>query len=71
MPRELFDEDEVNVLINHYRRLILTGQIEDGERLPSIRELTERHGISESAASGLYEALEARGLAKRGHAYSS
>lgn len=53
-------------LINYYRRKILTGQIAIGEQLPSIHALAERHNISEQAASAIYEALSARGLAEQG-----
>jgi DNA-binding FadR family transcriptional regulator len=57
------EHDDLQRVINYYRRKILTGQIKDGERLPSPEEMEERHGISHAQASRVYEELYARGLA--------
>ena len=58
--------DGLERLVNYYRRKILTGQIEDREQLPSAKALAERHEITERAASSIYAALAARGLARQG-----
>ena len=63
MPDESRAPGDLQRLIDYYRRKILTGQIKEGEKLPSPEEMEERHGISRATAFKVYAGLHARGLA--------
>jgi DNA-binding transcriptional MocR family regulator len=49
-------------LAEHVAALIATGALPPGERLPSVRQLSEERDVSIATASHAYELLEARGL---------
>jgi GntR family transcriptional regulator len=47
------------------RRLVASGQLAPGERLPSVREVAELHAINPMTVSRAYSLLEAEGLLER------
>ena len=47
--------------------LIASGQLRPGDRLPSVRQLAERLSISVNTVRGVYQKLEADGLAETRH----
>lgn len=49
-------------LANHYRQAIETGTLAPGERIPSVRQLMERHHVSLSTALQTCRHLEAQGV---------
>ncbi|UZN47870.1 PLP-dependent aminotransferase family protein [Cupriavidus cauae] len=49
-------------LAGHYRQAIAAGTLLPGERMPSIRALMERHGVSLSTALQACREMEAQGL---------
>lgn len=53
------------------RALILTGQLERGERLPSVRRLAEWAGVNVGTVRNVYEGLEAEGLVVTRHGQGS
>lgn len=48
-------------MADHLRRMILSGTLEAGYRLPGSRELAQAHGVSRTTAKQAYEILEAEG----------
>lgn len=48
----------------HFRRLIRTGQLRGGDRLPSIRETKDEFGVSISTVSRAYRILRQEGLVR-------
>jgi len=52
-------------LVDQIRRMVLSGQLEAGTPLPSIRELAIRHAINPMTVSKAYSLLEAEGLLDR------
>lgn len=49
-------------IIEHYRRLIASGQLRDGDMLPSGREIAAQFGVSVATASKVATGLQALGL---------
>lgn len=52
-------------IVEQLRRLIVSGQLVQGEELPSVREVAGRHGINPMTVSRAYSQLEADGLLER------
>src|ERR1700752_658051 len=64
-PFAVDPDDEVPVglqLTLRLRALIATGRLPAGERLPSVRQLTEWAGVNLNTVRGVYAGLEATGL---------
>lgn len=53
------------------RALILTGQLQPGERLPSIRRLSDWAGVNVGTVRSVYDGLEAEGLVVTRHGQGS
>lgn len=51
-------------LADHYRHAIAAGTLAPGERLPSVRAMMQRHGVSLATALQACRQLEAEGLAE-------
>lgn len=51
-------------LVDLLRAQILSGELEPGERLPSVRTLAERHRMSPAMVSKAIDVLEAQGLVR-------
>jgi DNA-binding FadR family transcriptional regulator len=49
-------------LTEHYRDLILRGQLKPGDRFPSARELSERHGVGRTTSGRVHGTLISVGL---------
>src|SRR6266487_3724420 len=49
-------------LTEHYRDLILRGQLKPGDRFPSARELSELHGVGRTTAGRVHGTLISLGL---------
>lgn len=49
-------------IVTRFERAILDGQIDPGERLPTVRELSAEYGVSAATISGAYQTLQRRGL---------
>src|SRR6266568_3342130 len=49
-------------IIEHYRRLIAAGQLQDGDLLPSGREIAAEFGVSIATAAKVATGLQALGL---------
>ena len=54
-------------LAQQFTWLIASGQLRPGDRLPSVRQLAERLSISVNTVRGVYQKLEADGLAQTRH----
>jgi DNA-binding LacI/PurR family transcriptional regulator len=54
-------------LAQQFTWLIASGQLRPGDRLPSVRQLAERLSISVNTVRGVYQKLEAVGLAQTRH----
>ena len=54
-------------IADHYRRLIRSGRMRSGERLPSLRRVAHEFGVSVMPARVAFEALESEGLVHRRH----
>jgi GntR family transcriptional regulator len=52
-------------IVDQLRRLIAGKQLPTGERLPSVREVAERHAINPMTVSRAYVLLESEGLIQR------
>jgi len=52
-------------LIEQVKRLIVGGQLQVGDPLPSVRDLAQRHAINPMTISKAYSLLEAEGLLAR------
>lgn len=51
------ESDRIERVVSYYRRLILSGQIADSERMPDYAVMQERHGFSRAAAEEVYRHL--------------
>ena len=49
-------------LTDHYRDLIMRGELKPGDRFPSARELTEMHGVGRTTAGRVHGTLISLGL---------
>jgi DNA-binding FadR family transcriptional regulator len=49
-------------LIEHYKDLIRRGQLKPGDRFPSARELTEKHGVGRTTSGRVHSTLISVGL---------
>lgn len=49
-------------IADHYRRLIRTGKLSPGDRMPTIREVMETWDVSTTTATRAYKTLRAEGL---------
>lgn len=49
-------------LTDHYRDLIVRGQLKPGDRFPSARELTELHGVGRTTSGRVHGTLISLGL---------
>jgi len=49
-------------LTEHYRDLILRGQFKPGDRFPSARELSEKHGVGRTTSGRVHGTLISMGL---------
>ena len=52
-------------IIDQVRRMMVSGRLSPGERLPSIRELALKHAINPMTVSKVYTLLEAEGVLER------
>ncbi len=52
-------------ILEQLRRLIAAGQLEPGERLPSVREVAVAHAVNPMTVSRAYSLAEAEGLLER------
>ena len=52
-------------LMDQIRRMIASGQLQSGDSLPSVRELSLRHTVNTMTISKAYNKLEAEGLLER------
>ena len=60
------DSSLYSQLVNRLERAIEVGELKDGERLPSERQLAKQLGLSRTTVVNSYRELESRGLI-RGH----
>lgn len=51
-------------ITEHYRDLIKNGQLKDGDRLPSARQLVEEWGVAHATAAKVLSTLRAEGLVR-------
>ena len=51
-------------ITQHYRELIQSGELRDGDRLPSARQLVEQWGVAHATAAKVLATLRAEGLVK-------
>lgn len=51
-------------ITQHYRDLIQSGELRDGDRLPSARQLVEQWGVAHATAAKVLATLRAEGLVK-------
>src|SRR5450432_2329826 len=49
-------------LIEYYKDLIMRGQLKPGDRFPSARELTEKHGVGRTTSGRVHGTLISVGL---------
>ena len=49
-------------LTEHYRDLIMRGQLKPGDRFPSARELSEKHGVGRTTSGRVHGTLISVGL---------
>jgi DNA-binding GntR family transcriptional regulator len=49
-------------LIDHYKDLIARGELKPGDRFPSARELTEKHGVGRTTSGRVHGTLISVGL---------
>lgn len=56
--------DEVENVIRHIKRMLTSGKIKQGERLPAERRLSEELGVSRSHVREAFQKLEAYGIVK-------
>ena len=49
-------------LTDHYRDLIMRGELKPGDRFPSARELTEMHGVGRTTSGRVHGTLISLGL---------
>ncbi len=49
-------------LTDHYRDLIMRGELKPGDRFPSARELSEKHGVGRTTAGRVHGTLISLGL---------
>jgi DNA-binding FadR family transcriptional regulator len=49
-------------LVEHYRDLIVRGQLKPGDRFPSARELSEKHGVGRTTTGRVHGTLISMGL---------
>jgi DNA-binding GntR family transcriptional regulator len=49
-------------VVEHFRNLIKRGELKDGDRLPSVRELVEQWGIAHATAAKVLATLRSEGL---------
>lgn len=54
---------EYREIVNHYKHAIQAGDYAPGERLPSTREMVEKHGTSHTTATRALRALQMEGWA--------
>ncbi len=52
-------------IVEQVRRLVVSGQLESGALLPSVRDMAEFHAINPMTVSRAYSLLEAEGLLER------
>ncbi len=49
-------------IADHFRRLVATGKLRAGDRLPSIRDLAQKLGIDPGTVARAYQQLERDGV---------
>jgi DNA-binding GntR family transcriptional regulator len=49
-------------LVSHYRKLIRDGELKEGDRLPTLREIADEHGIAYTTVGKAFRALKTEGL---------
>jgi DNA-binding transcriptional regulator YhcF (GntR family) len=54
-------------LVERIRSTVAEGQLGEGERLPSVRELAQTAGVNVNTVRAVYARLEAAGLVRREH----
>ena len=61
------DKNLSNVVIRKVQEMILSGELQEGDKLPPEREMTQRLGIGRPALREGLKSLEMLGLVERRH----
>ena len=66
MPRAKRQEPLHLQIAGHYKRMILDGEIQSGDRLPSVREITREWDVGQNTAQRALEHLKTEGMIRTG-----